>query len=170
MLIFLTGMPGSGKTYWMQQLAPLLRYAALDLDTFIEQEHKTTIPALFAAGEMVFRQKEKAALEQAIATCATNTIIATGGGLPAYPGNLELMKAAGIIVYLSSSVARLAGRVSLAPNKRPLLLSNSAAELEEKLHKLLQQRSVFYEQADIKIEIDNLSLATFAAQIRKYIP
>lgn len=169
MLIFLTGMPGSGKTYWMQQLATVMQCATVDLDSFIEQENKTTIPALFTEGELVFREKEKAALEQVIAACKINTIVSTGGGLPAYPGNLELMKASGTVIYLSSSIARLAERVSQAPGKRPLLISSNKAELEEKLNKLLQQRAPFYEQADIKIEIDNISLATFAAQIRKYI-
>lgn len=169
MLIFLTGMPGSGKTYWMQQLATVIQCATVDLDSFIEQANNTTIPALFAKGELVFREKEKAALEKVIATSTANTIVSTGGGLPAYPGNLELMKASGTVIYLSSSIARLAERVSQAPGKRPLLISSNNAELEEKLNKLLEQRAPFYEQADIKIEIDNISLATFAAEIRKYI-
>ena len=169
MLIFLTGMPGSGKTFWMEQLATVIPCSTVDLDRFIEQENKTTIPALFAESELFFRQKEKAALEQVIAGSKGVTLVSTGGGLPAYPGNMELMKASGTVIYLASSISNLAARVSRSPGKRPLLISDNTSELEEKLKKLLEQRASFYEQADIKIEVDNLSLATFAAQIRKYI-
>lgn len=162
-------MPGSGKTYWMQQLGAALQYGTIDLDAFIEQENKKTIPELFALGELYFRQQEQAALKQVIATYKDNTIVSTGGGLPSYPGNMELMKASGPVIYLSSAIGRLAERVRQAPDKRPLLISSSKEELEEKLAGLLGQRAVFYEQADIKIEVDNISLTTFAAQIRKYI-
>lgn len=170
MLLFLTGMPGSGKTYWMQQLGAALQFEhTVDLDAFIEEENKMTIPELFARGELYFRQQEQAALKQVIAAYKADTIVSTGGGLPSYPGNMELMKASGPVVYLSSSIDRLAERVQQAPNKRPLLMSESTDELEKKLARLLEQRAFFYEQADIKIEVDNISLATFAAQIRKYI-
>jgi shikimate kinase len=170
MLLFLTGMPGSGKTYWMQQLGAALQFRdTVDLDAFMEQENKMTIPELFARGELYFRQQEQAALKQVIAAYKNNTIVSTGGGLPSYPGNMELMKASGPVVYLSSSISRLAERVRQAPDKRPLLISSTKEELEKKLAGLLEQRTFFYEQADIKIEVDNISLATFAAQIRKYI-
>lgn len=169
MLLFLTGMPGSGKTYWMQQLAAELQYGQVDLDAYIEKMCGATIPELFAKGESYFRDKEHEALAQVITHSPSNTIVSTGGGLPAYARNRALMQASGKIIYLASAVSRLAERVRLAPGKRPLLISESQAELEAKLENLLQQRAVFYEQADIKIEVDNLSLATFAAQLRKHI-
>ncbi len=170
MRLFLTGMPGSGKTYWMQQLAETLQWAQIDLDALIEAENGATIPELFARGESYFRQCEQAALQLAISRSGkAPTIISTGGGLPAYPGNIALMQAAGKIIYLYSSVAQLAQRVSRDPGTRPLLATGNPGVLKEKLENLLQQRQFFYEQADIKIEVDNLSLATFAAQLRKYI-
>ncbi|PSK89078.1 shikimate kinase [Taibaiella chishuiensis] len=170
MRLFLTGMPGSGKTYWMQQLAAELQLEQIDLDALIESENAATIPELFARGEPFFRQCEQAALQKAIALSGDrHTLISTGGGLPAYPGNIALMQAAGRIIYLASSVEQLAARVQLNPGTRPLLATGDPKVLKEKLGNLLEQRQVFYEQADIKIEVDNLSLATFAAQIRKYI-
>ncbi|MBL0328814.1 MAG: hypothetical protein IPP64_05200 [Bacteroidetes bacterium] len=46
--IFLTGYMGSGKSSAGKTLATQLGYEFIDLDKFIEQEYKMTIPEIFA--------------------------------------------------------------------------------------------------------------------------
>jgi shikimate kinase len=169
MRIFLIGMPGSGKSYWMQQLADYLQYEALDLDTFIEQRQQSSIPELFAISEAYFREKERMALTAAISEKADNIVISTGGGAPCYADNLQLMKQAGCVVYIAASQEVLLKNLSRPGSKRPLLKPESAEDLSEKVNRLYTQREFFYEQAHIKIDADNVSLTTFAALIQDYL-
>lgn len=169
MRIFLIGMPGSGKTHWMKQLATVLDYDAIDMDVYITEHHQKSIPELFAVSEEHFREKEQQALLDIIAGHKEQIIISTGGGAPMYGDNMQLMKANGCVVYIDTSITALVRNVSLSKNKRPLLTNNSDEELVRKLNMLYRERQKKYEEAHIKIDGDNISLATFAAEIKAYI-
>lgn len=169
MRIFLIGMPGSGKSYWMQQLAILLHYNMIDMDHYIEDREGRSIPELFAAGEDTFREKEKAALEAAIEQYAGKTVIATGGGAPCYKDNLQRMKAAGCVIYLESKIEVLIANVEQQGIDRPLLANGSRKELAEKLSELYRKRKEIYEEAHLKIAADKASLSTFAQAIEQYL-
>src|SRR3954468_20375196 len=97
--IFLVGMPGTGKTWWGTRLASEYQVLFIDLDTYIEQHEKASVPALFASyGEKGFREKEHIALEKLVADKTFNGIVACGGGTPCFSGNMELMKGAGTVI------------------------------------------------------------------------
>lgn len=169
MRIFLTGMPGSGKSYWMQQLAELLQYGMVDTDRFIEQREGASIPELFTRGEAHFREKERAALETIIQQYPDKVVIATGGGAPCYNDNLQLMKAAGCVIYLESDIEALIANIEEQGIDRPLLANGSRKELAEKLSELYRLRKEIYEQAHLKIEVNKASLSTFAEAINRYL-
>jgi len=168
MRIFLIGMPGSGKSYWMQQLGALLQYDMIDMDHYIEEREGCTIPQLFATGEHYFREKERAALEAVVAQYPGNTVIATGGGAPCYKDNLQQMKAAGCVIYLENDMEVLIANVAQQGIDRPLLANGSGKELAEKLSGLYRKRKEIYEQAHLKIAADKASLSTFAQAIEQY--
>jgi shikimate kinase len=169
MRIFLIGMPGSGKSYWMQQLAAYLGYDQVDMDRYMEKREGHTIPELFAAGEEIFREKEQTALEAVLQRYPGKTIIATGGGAPCYKDNLKIMKEAGCVIYLESNIEVLIANVAQQGIDRPLLANGSRKELAEKLSELYRKRKEIYEQAHLKITADKASLSTFAQAIEQYL-
>lgn len=169
MRIFLTGMPGSGKSYWMQQLASLLHYKAVDMDHFIQEREGKSITELFAVSEEHFREKEREALQEVIRLYEDKVVIATGGGAPCYKDNKKIMKSAGCVIYLETSIEYLIANIEQSGIPRPLLSNGSNLDLAEKLSELYRKRKEIYEEADIKINADNATLSTFADAIEKYL-
>lgn len=152
-------MPGVGKTYWGMRIAEHCRFPFADLDTFVEEQEKTSIADLFAQyGENGFRERESKHLQQLVLT-EGNTIVACGGGTPCFNNNLALMKAEGCVIYLQADVATLVAQINSSDNIRPLLKGQS--DMTAYLEDLLQKRSAFYEQADHILQTKDISLTTF---------
>jgi len=164
MLLFLTGMPGAGKTYWLKHFASALQYQMTDLDHFIEQRQGCTIPELFQQGESYFRQVEKDALSTLIRT-QQNTVIATGGGTPCQGNNLDLMKENGQTVYLEASVHELCRRLEQDVTARPLLGQLSFSERFGRLSEILSRRQHYYQQSDIIFHTETDNFADIIRQI-----
>lgn len=169
MRIFLTGMPGSGKSYWMQQLAQQLHYRSVDMDHFIEAREQASIALLFSKGEAYFREKERAALLAIIEQYTGKVIIATGGGAPCYKDNLQLMKDNGCVIYLESTQETLLANIAQQHIERPLLRNDSAEDLAGKLSELYRKRKEIYEQAHVKMDTSKAGLSTFVQAIEQYL-
>jgi len=163
MRIFLIGMPGSGKSYWMEQLSRHWHLESLDLDTYIEASEGKTIHELFEKGEAIFREKEHQALQRVISTFPQDIIIATGGGVPFFFDNMQQMMDNGRVLYLEAGVDYLFRRLLKARRERPLLQDSDPAGMHRKLETLFMQRKDIYEQAHHCIAIEDATLATFAA-------
>lgn len=158
--LFLVGMPGCGKTHWGRRWAAVAGWRFIDLDSEIATQSGMTIPEFFRLhGEPSFREREQALLLQTIAGSETPLLLATGGGTPVFSDNLDRMKAAGCVVYLSASVDQLAVNVRREPDTRPLLASGG---LRQRLADLLSQRQEVYEQAHLILPVESLADATFA--------
>ncbi|WP_276134366.1 shikimate kinase [Polluticoccus soli] len=159
-LIFLTGMPGAGKTYWGRRISDAQGLPFVDMDEYIENRENRTITEIFELeGERGFRQIEAAALREII-TATGNGIIASGGGTVTHDGSLEAMRAAGCIVYLKAEIKTLANRLQNEADKRPLL--TQTPYLLPTLQQMLSAREGFYEQADHILEVESLQDTTFA--------
>ncbi len=165
-MIFLIGMPGAGKTHFAKLLSGQCNYDYVDLDDFIEQKEGKSIMEMFATkGEDYFREIEAACLKDVINNCVENkTIIACGGGTPAYANNVSVMKEHGCVVYLKADIATLVERVRINKGKRPML--TSAMDLEATLNELYTIRAPFYEQADYTINTNEITLVNFDKIIR----
>ena len=149
-LIFLIGMPGSGKTYYGKQLAKDLGCRFVDTDNLVEEEEQRTISEIFkTSGESHFRTVERRVLQNTISSTDKEMIVACGGGLPAFDNNLDKMKAAGSVVYLQCDIQTLAERVK-AQNSRPLL--NVDADLEKQLSDIYESRMPYYMGAHYIVE------------------
>lgn len=157
-LIFLIGMPGSGKTSLARLWARSYNWQVLDMDAIIEQRHGR-IPALFEAkGETYFRELEQQLLQEIITARAPKTLVATGGGTPCFFDNLNLMKDAGCVVYLKASMMELRARLAGSTNIRPLL---AGEDQQERIRKLLEQREPIYSRAHHTYPALSLTEATF---------
>ena len=79
--IFLVGPMGAGKTTVGKQLAKLLNFAFIDLDSEIESRCGADIEWIFdVEGEAGFRRRESTILSEVAEL--DNIVIATGGGEP----------------------------------------------------------------------------------------
>ena len=153
-------MPAVGKTYWGKQIAEQYHFQFIDLDAFIAEQETASIPALFAQyGEAGFRERENIFLQKIISSSGGNYVVACGGGTPCFHNNITLMKEAGIVIYLSSSVELLLHNLKDSVATRPLL--NGQHDTAAYLHKLLEERRAVYEQAHIILQTEDISITTF---------
>lgn len=169
MIIFLIGMPGSGKSSLGRALARETGYPLIDLDTYIVQKEKLSIPQLFKTkGEEYFRAAETSALREILEKKA-NGIVAVGGGTPCYNNNMKLMQNGGKTVYLKAETETLAQRIENDPAERPLFSKLKGAKLREKIASMLAYRQKFYKQAPLILDTENKSPDALAKELRKFL-
>lgn len=155
MKIYLIGMPASGKSTFGQRLSTVMRLPFIDTDSLIEETQKQTIPEIFQEfGEDHFRKLEKEALHS---ISQNDCIISTGGGMPCFFDNLEYMKKTGKVVFLDIDVDKLAKRAE-GNDARPLLKDKRGEELLNALTEERKSRLEFYEQADVILKDDEISI------------
>jgi shikimate kinase len=152
MRIFLIGFMGSGKTHWGKQLSERLKLPYFDLDDAIMQSEKLTIPEIFSSlGEEYFRSKEKDMLEKLVDE-NPNMVVSCGGGTPCFFNNIEFMKKYGTVVWLNTHVNVLLQRLMKERDERPLLKDISDEGLRTYIMRKLNERRMYYEQADVIID------------------
>ena len=126
MIIVLIGYMASGKTSIGKKLAEKLNYNFLDLDDFIEEKENMSVTDVFKEkGEIYFRKQESQYLNRLLKS-KNNTILSVGGGTPCYSGNIDV-----------------------------ILSAKTTEEMTAFIGKHLFERIQFYNQAEIKVSIDN---------------
>ncbi len=166
-IIYFTGMPGAGKTYWGKKVAESLQLPFADLDEYIEKRKQISIAEYWAQhGEAAFRTLESECLLELIDLVEPYTVIACGGGTPAYNGNMAKMKASGFVIYLRIGFKQLMEHLEHEGHKRPLFTENKF-QLHEKLEVLLKERKKYYEQANFILDFESISLPIFTEIIKK---
>ncbi|MEI7728162.1 MAG: shikimate kinase [Verrucomicrobiota bacterium] len=148
----LVGFMGVGKTTIGHLLAAQLDFRFVDTDQLIEAQAGHTIAEIFAkSGEATFRELERQVV-QALKTYS-NTVIATGGGLPCLGDNLAELKTHALTVCLWASPESVYERVRHQAH-RPLLHTPDPLG---KIRELLALREPYYRQADILVSTDTRS-------------
>lgn len=160
-IIYLIGMPGSGKSYWGKIWGEKYGFEVVDLDFNIERHAGVRISDIFfGMGENGFRSLEAAVLLETISAAREqNTIIVTGGGTPVFDGNLKTMRRTGLIVYFEATVPYLIKNLQNTPQAHRPLIGDAS---EENLSAMYQKRKGFYEQAHLKVCAEELHRDTFA--------
>jgi shikimate kinase len=149
---------GSGKTYWGKLLSVKLQLPFRDLDTVIVEKEGKSVADIFAEkGEEYFRYQEKEMLEQ-IAKEEESFILSCGGGTPCFFNNIEFMKKSGKVVWLNTSVEVLKERLLKERMTRPLIREIGDAELKRYIIRKLSERKMSYEQADVIVNEESISL------------
>lgn len=153
--IFIIGYMGAGKSTFGRKLASALALNFIDTDIFIENRFRERIADMFVRiGEDAFRRRERFVIEEL--SGMTDTVIATGGGVPCYYDNIDLMNAAGLTIYLEGSTATLAQRLEYCKRTRPTVRHKSGLELLQHVDDALRVRSPYYQQAQITISIEDI--------------
>ena len=140
--IVLVGPMGSGKTTIGRHLARELNQDFFDTDHEIIDKTGVTIDHIFdIEGEEGFRERESKILENLCQM--SNIILATGGGIVILPKNRKILRNAGQVVYLFSSVDQLLRRT--AKSKTRPLLENST-DRKKTMTELVKARDVYYRE------------------------
>jgi shikimate kinase len=146
---------GSGKTHWGKQLASQLKIPFFDLDMVIEASEKKSVTDIFASsGEEYFRVQEKKALESLIDEYPS-MVLSCGGGTPCFFNNIERMKRYGIVVWLNTHADIILQRLMKEKNERPLLRGIADADMKAFIIRKLNERRMYYQQADVTLDNEN---------------
>jgi shikimate kinase len=164
--IFLTGLMGSGKSYWGRQLAAHFKYPFLDLDKGIEKAERLSISEIFTKkGEAYFRETERDILQ--VLVQHPKFVMSCGGGTPCFFDNLAVMKTQGVVVWLKPSYETLATRLMSGRHKRPALKFADTEELIiERLMEMMEKRKEFYDQSDCIITEEHPTFETFEKALK----
>lgn len=149
--IYLTGFMGCGKTTVGRLLAEEMGWPFVDLDDDIEAAAGATIGEIFATkGEAEFRRMEHEALKKRVHNvfCGQPVVLALGGGAFAQAGNRELLRDAGISVWLDAGLDLIRERIAHETH-RPL------AQDPERFAALFDARREGYAQADFRVAVDS---------------
>jgi len=153
--IFLIGYMGAGKTTLGRPLAQVMKLEFIDLDNFIEARYRKTVKEIFAEmGEEGFRKIEHRSLEEV--SEYENVVIALGGGTPCFMDNMDIVKKAGVSVYLKPTEEVLLDRLIKGKHKRPLLANKNDDEILQVIREQLAWREPYYLRADIVFEASHL--------------
>ncbi|MFN3315349.1 MAG: shikimate kinase, partial [Raineya sp.] len=133
--IFLVGMPAVGKSTLGKKIAQKYSLQFIDLDKYIENAQKKSIPEIFeTSGEAFFRKLEAENLAEVVQI--KNAIVATGGGTPCFYDNMSLMLQVGKVVFLDFSLELIIERISQNNLARPMFAGKSKKEISEKIKNL----------------------------------
>ncbi len=131
MSIYLCGFMGCGKSHVGRILASKLGIKLVDLDKYIVDAEKMTIPEIFDKfGEPHFRVLEA----QYIKELSNGYVVATGGGALLNDETAKFAKQSGISVYINTSFETCYARIKGDKN-RPLVMKNTPEQLEELYNK-----------------------------------
>ncbi|MBN9381362.1 MAG: shikimate kinase [Chitinophagaceae bacterium] len=158
MKIFLIGFMGSGKTHWGKLLSAKLQLPFRDLDSLIVDKEQKSIADVFSEkGEEYFRYREMETLEELVGR-EESFVLSCGGGTPCFFNNIEFMKKSGRVVWLNTSVDVLKERLLKERMSRPLIKEISDEELKRYIIRKLSERKMYYEQADIIVNEESITL------------
>lgn len=158
MRIYLIGFMGSGKTFWGRKLSERLHIPCFDLDAVIEDTEKKSVAQLFHDdGEEYFRTRENEIL-QALTDEHEAMVVSTGGGTPCFFNNIDFMKQKGRVIWLNTGVDALVQRLLKQKHSRPLIKNIPDPELKAFIIKKLQDRKLYYEQADIVLDEETITI------------
>ncbi|MCL4118507.1 UNVERIFIED_CONTAM: hypothetical protein GTU68_065052 [Idotea baltica] len=158
----------SGKSSIGEKLAKKLNYNFVDLDDLIEEKENLTVTEVFKTkGEVYFRKQESIHLKEQINN-NTDLILSVGGGTPCYGTNMEDILNAKHVksIYLKATIPTLVKKLIKKKSKRPLIAHIETKEaMTEFVGKHLFERIHFYNQAEIKVNIDNKTKDEIADEI-----
>ncbi len=167
MKIVLIGYMASGKSTIGKLLAKKMELSFIDLDDYIEKKEEKTISEIFNKdGEIYFRKKEHLYLKELL-SLENDFVLALGGGTPCYAGNMSLIKNSidAKSVYFKLKTPTLVNRLTKEKTKRPIVASLEDSDIPEFIAKHLFERSFYYNQSDIVLNGDNITIEETISKI-----
>jgi len=153
--IIIVGYMGAGKTTVGKALAKDLGLQFYDLDWYIEERMRKTVPQIFAErGEEGFRQIERNLLHEAAEF--EDIVLSCGGGTPCFFDNMEYMNSRGETIYLKASPDVLHAHLRMGKVERPLLKDKTPEQMTEFIKGQLAHREQYYLKAKHVLDVNLL--------------
>ncbi|MCX4291716.1 MAG: shikimate kinase [Odoribacter sp.] len=147
MKYFLVGYMACGKTRTGREMADEMGMRFIDLDAYIADRERRSIPEIFAEeGEEKFRKLETRYLHE-VCELYEDFVMSTGGGAACFNGNMEYMNRQGHTVFLDTPVDTIVERLIRGKHKRPIVSKLSDGEIRDFVCRHLGERRKYYEQA-----------------------
>ncbi len=160
MKIILIGMPACGKTKKSKIISNEFNIPLFDSDKYIEDKYKMSIQKIFTLfGEKEFRKIEHKILKEILKE--KKYVLATGGGLPCFYNNIDLINSAGNTFFLNINLYIIFKRIKKFKTKKPLFKGLNNDELFNYLLKLFEIRKKYYTQAKYIYNEKNGNLIDF---------
>jgi shikimate kinase len=158
-IVYLVGMPGSGKSTVGPVLAARLGVPFVELDAEVERAGGASVLEIFdREGEARFRELEAAALVDVARR--DPSVVSCGGGVVLEPANRVTLRATGEVVFLSVPLHVLRERVRPASD-RPLIRA------EGDLERLFTEREPLYREFAAHVVDASGPVEEVAAAIQK---
>jgi shikimate kinase len=155
--IYLIGFMGTGKSSVGLRLAERLGWAFCDLDSEIERVTGESVSNIFRnRGEARFRRLESDELRRVSAS--PGTVVALGGGAFCSEENRRVTAETGTSVWLDAPLDLIMARCA-GDSSRPLFGDRDA------MATLLDSRRPAYALADLRVEIEGMTVEEIAEQI-----
>ncbi len=159
--VYLCGFMGCGKSHVGRQIAVTLGRRFIDLDRYIVNAERMTIPEIFDKfGEPHFRQLEAKYIRE----LSDGSIVATGGGALINDETAAFACESGLSVYINTAFDVCYNRISGDTN-RPLVVNNTPAQLRE----LYDKRAVIYRRNSVCMVNGNARDSIIAEEIVKLV-
>lgn len=161
---------GVGKTSLAKKIANKVGISCYDLDEIIEKSENSSIESIFKnKGEVYFRRVEHQLFKDFIEK-EDDFVLSLGGGTPCYANNHVLLQNEDVVsIYLKASINTLTEKLKNKREKRPLVKNLAIDELQEYIAKHLFDRSFYYQQSKITVEVDGKSKKEVVKEILKLI-
>lgn len=159
--VYLCGFMGCGKSHIGRQVAAALGRRFIDLDRYIVNAEKMTIPEIFERlGEPHFRKLEAEYIRELSDGC----VVATGGGALINDETAAYARESGLSVYINTAFDVCYKRISGDKN-RPLVVSNTPEQLRE----LYDRRAAIYRRNSVCMVNGNARDFIIAEEIVKLV-
>ena len=160
MRFYLVGFMGSGKSFWARKWSAGYKFDFYDVDDTIEaMEMKSIVDIFEKKGELWYRKKEAQVLREL--DKFEDCIISCGGGTPCYHDNMDWMNKHGYTIYLKADPAFLLENILKDKERRPLVRNINENELLVFIAQKLEEREVFYQQAQLTLDANTITEKTF---------
>lgn len=163
--IVITGFSGTGKSVVAREIAGQLGWDFIDTDAEIVKLAGKPIAEIFQQdGEEKFRELEREVIKRA--SRRSHKVIATGGGAIVDPQNHAQLARNGFIVCLDAKPETIYQRLfqegSHGSEIRPLLEGDNPLE---RIKQLKARRQPYYDDVDLVINTDDLSVSEVAKAV-----
>ncbi len=162
--IVLVGLMGAGKSKIGRQISIDFDIEFIDTDAEIENIAGMSIAAIFDLyGEEKFREIEAREISRLLK--GTPAVISTGGGAYMQEKTRAIINQSALSIWLKANPETLAERISNT-DSRPLLRGKDPVKV---LQQLAKERYPLYQEAELVIDTDGLSLAKAIEKVKKTI-
>jgi len=162
--LFLVGFMGVGKTTIGKQISKKIKLPFIDTDNAVENLTGKSIAEIFSNdGEAQFRFFENQVIQEL--NGVTSLVVSTGGGLPCFYNNMDLLLQTGYVVYLNAQPAFITSRLLASKKPRPLIQNLSQTDLLAWVGHTIKQREEVYLRSNLIVDATAKSVGDIVKSI-----